>query len=176
MGNCRKVATEVISSANKPGTVFSKFKKPWDSHENCGIIASYTFICVTFGMYYVQCLMLWLMVQKLLKKKKNTCISAIFFFIVFSYGLYTHYFLAKGIIFFHVRLLSLCSWKAFPRRWEQAPGLSYLRNPGAGQEGLRSSQGLCTCMSTQLFVAKDASVVPLTLFREGLFVPGQIRI
>lgn len=28
VGNCRKVATEVISSANKPGTVFSKFKKP----------------------------------------------------------------------------------------------------------------------------------------------------
>lgn len=31
-------------------------------------------------------------------------------------------------------------------------------------------------MSTQLFIVRDGSVVPLTLFLEGLFVPGQIRI
>lgn len=39
-------------------------------------------------MYYVQCLMLWLMVQKLLKKKKIHASQHFFFIIVFSYGLY----------------------------------------------------------------------------------------
>lgn len=69
-------------------------------------------------------------------------------------------------------------FKSISEKMRISPGSQLPDKPWSvlAKEVLRFNQVLCTCMSTQWFIVKDASVGPLTWFFGGLFVPGQIRI
>lgn len=107
-------------------------------------------------------------------RKKDTCISA--FFLKLYLVMASTLFISKN---YHFSIWDFClnCLKAFLRRWEK-PWVSATRKPWSmlATGELCFNQLMCISMSTKLCIVKDVSVVPLTLFLEGLLVPGQIRI
>lgn len=72
--NCGEVTEKVRSLANKLANTFasleSALRHSWNNF--VALLHYIPFICINFGMYYVQCLMLWLIFRKLLFEKIHT--------------------------------------------------------------------------------------------------------